>query len=180
MDVTVPEVPSSLLVTTRYRLYPVPVLGEFRMRRILVALAVVSIAVLSSSSASAGLFHRKSDCCAPAPVCCEPAPAPVCCDPAPSCGGRKHVGLFARLHARKMACCAPTTCCEPAPAPCCEPAPAPVCCEPAPTCCEAPVDCCGKKRHMGFFARHRARKAACCAPAPVACCDAPAPACGCN
>jgi hypothetical protein len=54
------------------------------------------------------------NCCAPEPVCCEPAPAP-CCEPAP--------------------------CCAPEPAPCCEPAPvvAAPCCEAAPVA----APCCG-------------------------------------
>jgi hypothetical protein len=77
------------------------------------------------------ISHKKAKhCCAPAPVCCEPAPAP-CCEPAPA------------------------PCCEPAPAPCCAPEPAP-CCEPAPVvaapCCEpAPVaaPCCGGEMVQG-------------------------------
>ena len=110
------------------------------MRRVLIALAVVSLAIVSSSSASAGIFNRKSDCCNPAPACCEPAPAPVC-DPAPSCCGEtKRVGLLARLHANLHSRChgAPS-CCEPAPAP------AP-CCEPAPSCC-------GETKRVGLLTR---------------------------
>lgn len=51
----------------------------------------------------AKLAAHKASCCAPEPVCCEPAPAP-CCEPAPA------------------------PCCEPAPAPCCGSAPAPAPC----------------------------------------------------
>lgn len=167
------------------------VLGEFRMRRILVALAVVAVAIVSSSNASAGLFHRKSDCCTPAPAACAPAPvcapAPTC---EPACAPAKRVGLLARLHALKASKCsaAPASCCEPAPAPCapaCEPAPAPCApaCEPAPTCCEA-APACGTKR-VGLLARLHARKASRCAAPAASCCEAaPAPApvsdCGCN
>lgn len=172
------------------------------MRRLIASLAVVAVAVGFSSTASAGLFHKKSSCCEPAPVCCE-EPAPVCCEEAaPSCGGPKfqlkghlkgHLkGLMAKLHAKKASCCepAPAPCCEapaPAPAPCCAaPAPAPSC-EPAPAaCCDAAAPaCCGPKFQLkghlkGLMSKLHAKKSSCCEPAPAACCDAPAPSCGCN
>jgi hypothetical protein len=145
--------------------FPFTSRGSVMNRSVLCGVAGLAMLVAFAMStadqkAHAGLFGGlfKKGCCAPAPVCCEPAPAPVCCEPAPSCGGlfKKKAcggGLFAKLKARKAAksCCAPApVCCEPAPAPvCC--APAPVCYEPAPVCCEpAPVsDCCGGSVVMG-------------------------------
>jgi hypothetical protein len=97
-----------------------------------------------------GLFaklkaRQASSCCAPEPVCCEPAPAPACCEPAPTCGGRSRPKLFARLCAKiraKRSCCAPEpTCCEPAPAPCCAPEPAP--CGGCGNAAPAPCSSCG-------------------------------------
>jgi hypothetical protein len=41
---------------------PFFVIGEFRMRRLIIALAIVGCAIATSSSASAGIFGRKKDC----------------------------------------------------------------------------------------------------------------------
>ena len=136
--------------------FPFTSRGSVMNRSVLCGVAGLAMLVAFAMStadqkAHAGLFGGlfKKGCCAPAPVCCEPAPAPVCCEPAPSCGGlfKKKAcggGLFAKLKARKAA----KSCCAPAPV-CCEPAP--VCCAPAPVCCEpAPVsDCCGGSVVMG-------------------------------
>ena len=52
------------------------------------------------------LFKKKSSCCEPAPVCCEPAPAPVCCEPEPVCDPcadpcAKKSGLLSKLFPRR-------------------------------------------------------------------------------
>jgi hypothetical protein len=157
--------------------------------RLIASLALAASFCLAPSNANA-FGHRASGCCDPAPSCGCEVVVPSCgcemsyCDPCDPCA-KKHVGLFAKLKARKAAkaCCAPT-CCEPAPV-CCEPAP--VCCEPAPVCCEpAPscgceISCCDPcaKKHVGRFAKLKARKAAkaCCEPS---CGCEVAPSCGCE
>lgn len=74
-----------------------------------------------------GLLARlkAKHCCAPAPVCCEPAPCepvecePVeccepepCCEPDPCCGHRHKCGLFSRLLGRlkSSSCCGSSGC----------------------------------------------------------------------
>jgi hypothetical protein len=84
-----------------------------------------------------GLLARLKARCAAKHSCCEPTcgcevvepacgcevapepcctPAPVCCEPVACCGGRHHVGLFAKIKAHcaaKHSCCAEPTCgCE--------------------------------------------------------------------
>lgn len=174
-------------------------LESFRMRRVLVALAIVGCAMVSSSNASAGIFNRKKDCSGAAASCCAPAPAPACdaapaCEPAPaSCGGSaKREGLLARLHARKKSCSAPaaaSACCDAAPAPapcaveapCAAPAPAPCaapaasCCDAAPaaaSCCDAAPKAARPKVLAGLLAKCKTRRASCSAPAAPSCCDA--------
>lgn len=171
-------------------------LGVSSMRRLIITLTVVVCAAISSSNASAGLFHKKSDCCDSAPVCCEaPAPAPApCCDATPVCRPKLHLGhkmkgMMSHLHSKfqKDSCCepAPSCGCE-APAPCAAPAPAP-CAAPAPSCgCEAAPSCKPARKHclQDAFSHIKGKFAAkkCCAPAPSCGCEAPAPApsCGCN
>ncbi len=166
-------------------------LGVSSMRRLIITLTVVVCAAISSSNASAGLFHKKSDCCDSAPVCCEaPAPAPAaCCDATPACRPKLHLGhkmkgIMSHLHSKfqKDSCCdtAPSCGCEaPAPAPCAAPAPAPSC-----GCDAAPISCKPARKHClqdafshikGKFASKRSS-----ATAPSCGCEAPAPSCGCN
>lgn len=99
------------------------------MKRLIVAMSVLSLFAVFASAASAGIFHRhhsKADpaCCAPAcavaaPAVCKPVcPAPKVCAPAKAC-------VPAKCRAPK--CCAPAKVC---PKPCvavatCQPA-----CEP--------------------------------------------------
>lgn len=172
-------------------------LGVSEMRRFIVTLSIVACAAVSST-ANAGLFHKKDACCEPAPVCCE-APAPTCCEAAPVCRpklqlGSKLKGILANLHSKlhSSKCCEPApTCCD-APAPCAAPAPAP-CAAPAPTSCDAAPSCgcevaapsCkpARKHHLkAILARIKAKHAcckpapSCCEPAPT-CCEAPAPCC---
>ena len=168
------------------------------MRRFIVTLTVVACAAVSSS-ANAGLFHKKDACCEPAPVCCEaPAPEATCCDAAPVCRPKLHLGsklkgmlatMHSKLHSAK--CCEPApTCCEPAPTCCDAPvacdAPAPTSCDAAPSCgCEVAAPSCkpARKHHLkDMLARIKAKHAcckpapSCCEPAPT-CCEAPAPSC---
>jgi len=99
------------------------------------------------------------------------------------CGG--HVGLLARIHAKKASCCGPVEAECPAPA-------APACPEPPPTCGGSTCGGCSGGLFAHLRAKHAARKAArkarrsccgepapepCCAPAPAACEAAPAPCC---
>ena len=169
--------------------------------RFIALLAVAASLSLAPSNANAfgHLFgHRAAGCdaCVEAPSCgCEIAPScgcevivDDCCDP---CGGKKRVGLFARLKAKHAAksCCAPEpTCgCEIAAPTCgCEMvAPAPSCgCEIAPSCgCEVDPCCdpCAKPKRVGLLAKLKAKRAAksCCAPAPSCGCEV-APSCGCE
>ena len=52
------------------------------------------------------------------PSCgCEPVVAPACCEPVACCGGRHHVGLFAKIKAH---CAAKHSCCNVEPACGCE------------------------------------------------------------
>ena len=174
-------------------------LGVSSMRRMIITLAVVVCAAISSSNASAGLFCKKNACCEPAPVCCE-APAPTCCEPAPVCRpklelGCKIKGMFGKLHSKlhKSSCCEPApTCCD-APAPTCCDAPAP-CAAPAPSCgcevaapsrgCEAPSCCKPARKHciknMMSHLKGKFASKKCCAPAPSCGCEVATPSCGCN
>ena len=82
-------------------------IGDFPMRKILIAtVAVCAVVLASAADAQAGLFGKRRSHCAAKSTCCEPAPAPTCCAPAPA-----------------PTCCAPApTCCAPAPS-CCGSAP---------------------------------------------------------
>ncbi len=81
------------------------------VRIVAAATAFAFVSQIQMASAEAGLFAKlfgckKTECCEPAPDCCEPAPEPECCEPEPE-----------------------PVCCEPEPEPvCCEPEPAPECC----------------------------------------------------
>jgi hypothetical protein len=177
-----------------------------KFRFVAPALAVMLLALVSSS-AQAGLFWNHGHggcgcepacgapvetCCAPEPSCC--APEPCCCD----CGGcgHRHGGLLGHLKHRcrggLFGChrgCGCEVACEPACG--CEPACEPACgCEPAcePACgCEPACDPCCRKRCGGLLHRlfaHKHRGCGCCA-APACGCAAEVscgcePVCGCN
>jgi hypothetical protein len=127
-----------------------------RMRLCTLALGFIAVAVFSSSAFAGGrLFGRHGNCgCS----CAVPS-----CNDCGNCGCGGHVGLFARLKARKCSCA-----CS--------------CATPVVTC-HGDCNCACGGHCGGLLSRIKARRhsrcgchaPACCTPAPTCGCPAPAP-----